>query len=117
MIFLLTALKVHYVLDPDLTSIPESTEDDSVELKKEHKKRKEDELLCRGHILNMLYDCLYDLYTNTQSAIKISKAFKFKFKVGEEGTKKSLISKYFYFKMIESMPHSSLSERVTGSRE
>ena len=71
MTFLLTALKVHYVLDPDLTPIPEPTEDDSDELKKERKKCKEDELLCHGHIMNTLYDCLYDLYMDTQSATKI----------------------------------------------
>lgn len=65
MTFLLTALNIHYVLDPGLTLIPEQTENDSEELKKERKKRKEDELLCRGHILNMLYDRLYDLYTDT----------------------------------------------------
>jgi hypothetical protein len=61
MTFLLTALKVHYVLDPDLTPIPEPTENDSEEVKKERMKRKEDELLCRGHILNTLSDLLYDL--------------------------------------------------------
>ena len=68
MTFLLTALKVHYVLDPDLQPIPEPTENDSEELKKERKKRKEDELLCRGHILNTLSDRLYDLYTDNPSA-------------------------------------------------
>lgn len=46
MISLLTVLKVHSVLYPDLTPIPEPTEDDSDELKKECNKLKEDELLC-----------------------------------------------------------------------
>jgi hypothetical protein len=61
MTFLLTSLKVHYVLDPDLTPFPEPTKNDSEEVKKERMKRKEDELLCRGHILNTLSDRLYDL--------------------------------------------------------
>ncbi|XP_050916678.1 uncharacterized protein LOC127131822 [Lathyrus oleraceus] len=82
--FLLTALKIHYVLDPDLTPIPEQTEDDTDEVKKERKKQKEDELLCRGHILNTLSDRLYDLYTDTQSATEIWKALEFKFKAEEE---------------------------------
>lgn len=77
MIFLLTALKIHYVLDPNLTPVPESTEDDSDELKKERKKHKEDELLCRVHILNMMLDRLYDLYMDTQSGTEIWKTLKF----------------------------------------
>lgn len=81
MTFLLTSLKIHYVLDPDFTPIPEPTDDDTDEFKKDRKKRKEYELLCSGHILNSLSYLLYDLYTNTQSAIKIWKALEFKFKV------------------------------------
>ncbi|XP_050897394.1 uncharacterized protein LOC127104244 [Lathyrus oleraceus] len=84
MVFLLTSLKVHYVLDPDLAPIPEPLENDSKEVKKERKKRKEDELLCRAHILNTLSDRLYDLYTDNPYAIEIWKALEFKFKAGEE---------------------------------
>ncbi|XP_058741379.1 uncharacterized protein LOC131613751 [Vicia villosa] len=87
MTFLLTALKVHYVLDPDLTPIPEPTDDDSEEVKKECKKHKEDELLCRGHILNTLFDRLYDLYTDNPSAVEIWKALEFKFKAEKEDAK------------------------------
>ncbi|XP_058783461.1 uncharacterized protein LOC131658150 [Vicia villosa] len=104
MTFLLTTLKIQYVLDPDLEEIPEPTPDDTNEIKKERKKRKEDELLCRGHILNTLSDRLYDLYTDTASAKEIWKALEFKFKAEEEGTKKFLISKYFDFKMLDSKP-------------
>ncbi|XP_058766022.1 uncharacterized protein LOC131639548 [Vicia villosa] len=87
MTFLLTALKVHCVLDPDLTPIPEPTDDNSDEVKKERKKCKEDELLCRGHILNTLSDRLYDLYTDNPSAVEIWKALEFKFKAEEEDAK------------------------------
>lgn len=57
--------------DPNLESIPEPTDKDSEELKAEWKKRQEDELICRGHILNALSDRLYDLYTDNPSAKKI----------------------------------------------
>ncbi|XP_050900957.1 uncharacterized protein LOC127107683 [Lathyrus oleraceus] len=87
MTFLLTALKVHYVLDPDLAPIHEPSENESEEVKKECKKRKEDELLCHGHILNTLSDRLYDLYTDNPSAIEIWKAIEFKFKAKEEDCK------------------------------
>ncbi|XP_050918467.1 uncharacterized protein LOC127135885 [Lathyrus oleraceus] len=91
-------------LYPDLALIPKPSENDSEEVKKERKKRKEDELLCRGHILNMLSDRLYDLYTDNSSATEIWKALEFKFKAKEEGTKKFLISKYFDFKFIDCKP-------------
>lgn len=102
MTFLLTSLKIHYVLDLDLIPIPEPTEGDTDEVKKERKKRKEGELLCRGHIQNALFDHLYDLYIHTQSTTEIWKTLEFKFKAEEEGTKKFLISKYFDFKMLDS---------------
>ena len=102
--FLLTALKIFYVLDPELAPIPEPTNEDSDELKAERKKRREDELICRGHILNALSDRLYDLYTDTQSTVEIWNALEFKYKAEEEGTKKFLISKYFDFKMVDDKP-------------
>lgn len=100
----MNALKVHYVLGPDLAPSPEPSENDSEEVKKEHKKCKEEELQCRGHILNTLSDRLYDLYMDNPSAIEIWKALEFKLKAEEEGTKKFLISKYFDFKFIDCKP-------------
>ena len=69
--FFLTAMKIFYVLDPTLVPIPEPTDEDDDELKADRKKRQEDELLCRGHILNTLSDRLYDLYTDNPSAVEI----------------------------------------------
>lgn len=101
---MLTTLKIFYILNPNLKAIPEPTETNSEELKAERKKRQEDELICRGHILNALSDRLYDLYTNTSSGKEIWNALEYKYKVEEEGTKKFLISKYFDFKFINNKP-------------
>ena len=111
--FLLTALKISYVLDPNLppTEDPISTIDGgqpSVEqierVQKERKKREEDELLCRGHILNTLSDHLYDLFTDVKPPRDIRNALKYKYKAEEEGTNKFLISKYFDFKIVDDKP-------------
>ena len=59
--FLLTTLKIFYILDPTLASLPEPKENDTPQVVAA---REEDELICRGHILNALSDRLYDLYTN-----------------------------------------------------
>ncbi|RVW63853.1 Retrovirus-related Pol polyprotein from transposon TNT 1-94 [Vitis vinifera] len=74
--FLLTALKIFYILDPTLAPLPEPKENDTPQVVAARKKREEDELICRGHILNALSDRLYDLYTNTNSAREIWEALE-----------------------------------------
>ena len=102
--FLLTALKIFYILDPTLAPLPEPKENDTPQVVAARKKRKEDELICRGHILNALSDRLYDLYTNTNSAREIWEALENKYKAEEEGTKKFLISQYIDFKFFDEKP-------------
>ena len=74
--FLLIILKIAYVLDPNLPPIPEPKDDDSEALKAERKKRQEDEVMCRGHILNTLSDRLYDLYNSMESPKEIWNALE-----------------------------------------
>ena len=101
---MLTALKIYYVLDPDLPPISQPSDKDTDEKRVERKKREEDEIICRGHILNSLSDRLYDLYTVEPSAREIWNALEFKYKAEGEGTKKFLISKYFDFKIVDAKP-------------
>ncbi|RVX04643.1 hypothetical protein CK203_023387 [Vitis vinifera] len=82
--FLLTALKIFYILDPTLAPLPEPKENDTSQVVAARKKREEDELICRGHILNALSDRLYDLYTNTYSTREIWEALENKYKAEEE---------------------------------
>ena len=102
--FMLTALKIFYVLDPSLPPIPKQKKNDSDEVKAFRNMRKKDESICRGHILNAFSDRFYDLYTVEPSAKEIWKAFEFKYKVEEEGNKKFLIFKYFDFRFIDDKP-------------
>ncbi len=76
--FLLTALKIAYILDPNLSKLLQPTDNDSNQLKAERKKHEEDEVLCRGHILNTLSDRLYDLFTSMKSPKEIWEALEFK---------------------------------------
>ncbi|KAM6541489.1 hypothetical protein CsatB_005936 [Cannabis sativa] len=95
--FLLTTLKIAYILESTLEPLPAQSEKDTPEMVEKRRKREEDNLLCRGHILNALSDRLYDLYTNTNSAKEIWNALEAKYKAEEEGTRKFLISQYFEF--------------------
>uniref|UniRef100_A0A2N9GCP6 Uncharacterized protein n=1 Tax=Fagus sylvatica TaxID=28930 RepID=A0A2N9GCP6_FAGSY len=101
--FLLTALKIFYVLDPNLQLIPDPTPQDTEQLKQQRIKREEDELVCRGHILNTLSDRLYDLFTTMTSPKEIWKALETKYKTKKQGTDKFIIQKYFDFKMMDNV--------------
>ena len=61
--FLLTALKLFYVLDPNLMPFSLANDEDIDEIKAQRKKWEEDGLICRGQILNTLSDLLYNFCT------------------------------------------------------
>ncbi|GJS18624.1 zinc finger, CCHC-type containing protein [Tanacetum coccineum] len=63
--FLLTMLKMVYVLT---TPMPELVEDATVEAIKIREKWENNDYICRGHILNGMSDSLFDVYTNVESA-------------------------------------------------
>ncbi|XP_022859056.1 uncharacterized protein LOC111379852 [Olea europaea var. sylvestris] len=101
--FPLTALKIFYILDPDLASLSEPTNEETETVRNERQKRQEDELICHGHILNALSDRLYDLYTNTTSAKEIWEALENKYKPKEEGYRKKIMhsSKDYSLKQLQ----------------
>ncbi|XP_024028034.1 uncharacterized protein LOC112093571 [Morus notabilis] len=75
---------IAYVIDPKLEPFSEPKEDDSDELKAVRKKREDDEVMCRGHILNTLSDRLYDLYNSMESPVEIWNALEYKYKTEKE---------------------------------
>ena len=103
MMFLLTVLKISYILDPNLPDLPAATSEDIDQVKKDRTKREEDELLCRGHILNNLSDRLYDLFTSVKSAKEIWNALEYKYNTEKQGVDKFLIMKYFEFIMVDNV--------------
>ena len=100
--FVLIVLKIAYVLDLNLEPFPEPKEDDSKQVKAEKKKRKNDEVMCRAHILNTLFDRFYDLYNSMESSTEIWNALDYKYKKKKEDTDKFLILKYLEFAMVDS---------------
>ncbi|GJX63788.1 zinc finger, CCHC-type containing protein [Tanacetum coccineum] len=63
--FLLTTLKVVYVLT---TPMPELVDHVTVEAIRIRAKWENDDYICRGHIMNGMSDSLFDVYTNVESA-------------------------------------------------
>ncbi|XP_059638671.1 uncharacterized protein LOC132280940 [Cornus florida] len=103
LIFLLTVLKISYVLDPNLKPFPEPIDKDTEKMIKDRKKRDEDELVYKGHVLNTLLDQFYDLYTPMKSPREIWNVLEFKYKTEKLGTDKFLIFKYFEFSMVDNL--------------
>ena len=101
--FLLTALKLFYVMDPNLMPFPTASDEDIVEIKAQRKRQEEDELICRGHILNTLSDLLYDLNTSMKSQKEIWNALEAKYKTEKIGMNKFIIQKYFDYKMLDNI--------------
>ena len=101
--FLLTALKLFYVMDPNLMPFPTASDEAIDEIKAQRKRHEEDELICRGHILNTLSDRLYDLYTSMNSPKKIWNALEAKYKTEKVSTNKFIIQKYFDYKMFDNI--------------
>ena len=80
-----------------------TSDEDTDEIKVQRKKQEEDELICKGHILNTLSDCLYDLYTSMKSPKDIWNAFEAKYKTEKIGTNKFIIQKYFDYKILDNI--------------
>ncbi|KAL0342432.1 UNVERIFIED_CONTAM: hypothetical protein Scaly_1905800 [Sesamum calycinum] len=74
--FLLTTLKVVYELS---TLIPEYVEDETVEQTRRRNKWKNDDYICRGHILNGMSDTLFNIYQNVESAKALWDALEAKY--------------------------------------
>ncbi|XP_019236474.1 PREDICTED: uncharacterized protein LOC109216748 [Nicotiana attenuata] len=82
----------------------EPTAEDSDEVKATRKKREDDELLCRRHILNTLTDRLYDLYQNLKSPRVIWTALQSAYENEKRGIDNFISLKYFEFKMVDTKP-------------
>ncbi|GKC75251.1 zinc finger, CCHC-type containing protein [Tanacetum coccineum] len=99
--FLLTTLKVVYVLT---TPMPELMEDDTVKAIRRRAKWENDDYICRGHILNGMSDSLFDIYQNVESAKELWDSLESKYMAEDASSKKFLVSNFNNYKMVDSRP-------------
>ncbi|GJU61922.1 zinc finger, CCHC-type containing protein [Tanacetum coccineum] len=86
--FLLTTLKVVYVLT---TPMPELVEDATVKAIRIRTKWENDDYICRGHILNGMSYSLFDVYTNVESAKELWDSLESKYMAEDSSSKKFLV--------------------------
>ncbi|CAM8880357.1 unnamed protein product [Rhodiola kirilowii] len=96
--FLLTNLKVGYVLS---TPIPEIGDDAPIEAIRKRSKWENDDYICRGHILNGMFDPLFDLYQTVESAKELWDALEAKYMLEDASSKKFLVSNFNSYKMAD----------------
>ncbi|GJW74063.1 zinc finger, CCHC-type containing protein [Tanacetum coccineum] len=97
--FLLTTLKVVYVLT---TPMPELLEDDTVEEIRRREKWENDDYICRGHILNGMSYPLFNIYHNVESAKELWDSLEYKYMAEDDSSKKFLMSNFNNYKMVDS---------------
>ena len=100
--FLLSTLKVRYVLDTLCPTI--STENPTSDQVIAKTKWEDDNYQCRGNILNTLADSLFDMYAPMKHAKEIWDALETKYRTEDSGNKSYLVSNYFEYKMTDNKP-------------
>ncbi|GJX91271.1 hypothetical protein Tco_0344597 [Tanacetum coccineum] len=99
--FLLTTLKVVYVLT---TSMPELLEDDTLEAIRRRAKWENDDYIYKGHTLNDMSDPLLDIYQNKESAKELWDSLESEYMADDASSKKLLVSNFNNYKMVDSKP-------------
>lgn len=104
--FLLTTLKVVYVLSTPRPAEPSAyaADDEPLEQTRRRNKWDNDDYICRGHILNGMSDSLFDIYQNTESAKQLWNDLESKYIAEDASSKKFLVSDFNNYKMVDSRP-------------
>ncbi|GJT00203.1 hypothetical protein Tco_0821372 [Tanacetum coccineum] len=82
----------------------ELMEDDTVEAIKRRAKWENDDYICRGHILNGMFDSLFDIYHNVESAKELWDSLESKYMAEDASSKKFLVSNFNKYRMVDSRP-------------
>ncbi|KAL3534519.1 hypothetical protein ACH5RR_002980 [Cinchona calisaya] len=98
MYFLLATLNVVYILN-----IPKPMENDEATLASTHgrQKWKNDDYICRGHILNGMSEGLFDTNQNVPFSRELWDKLEARYMKEYATSKKFLVSHFFNFKMID----------------
>ncbi|XP_039686017.1 uncharacterized protein [Medicago truncatula] len=104
--FLLTTLKVAYVLN---MARPEEKDDETVAETRDRQKWDNDDYICLGHILNGMSDSLFDIYQSSPSAKDLWDKLETRYMREDATSKKFLVSHFNNYKMVD---HKSVMEQL-----
>ncbi|GKF44177.1 hypothetical protein Tco_0130729 [Tanacetum coccineum] len=86
------------------TLIPEDSENATMEQKRRRNNWENDDYVCRGLILNGMFDPLFDVYQNVKSSKELWDSLEAKYMVEDALSKKFLISNFTNYKKTDSRP-------------
>ncbi|GJU53311.1 hypothetical protein Tco_1227025 [Tanacetum coccineum] len=75
----------------DIFGAPNLLEDDTLEVVRHISKWEKDNYICRGNILDGMFDPLFDIYQNVESAKELLDSLEFKYMTKEASSKKFLV--------------------------
>ncbi|XP_017609633.1 uncharacterized protein LOC108455600 [Gossypium arboreum] len=96
--FLLSSLKIAYVLD---TLRPDETENESIAVTQERQKWNNIDYMCMGHILNGLSDGLFNTYQNKVTAKELWDKLETRYMTEDVTSKKFLVSHFNNYQMVD----------------
>lgn len=99
--FLLTTLKVSYVLN---TPRPMDNDNETIAETRERLKWENDDYICMGHILNGMSDSLFDIYQCENSAKDLWDKLEARYMQEDATSKKFLVTHFNNYKMVDSRP-------------
>ena len=99
--FLLTTLKVAYVLN---MARPVEKDDETIAETRERQKWDNDDYICLGHILNGMSDSLFDIYQSSPSAKDLWDKLETRYMREDATSKKFLVSQFNNYKMVDGKP-------------
>ena len=79
-------------------------ENETVEQTRKRYKWKNDDYICRGHIINGMSDSVFDVYQNVNSAKELWDSVESKYMIEDASNKKFLISTFMNYNMVDSRP-------------
>ncbi|KAH1106691.1 hypothetical protein J1N35_010459 [Gossypium stocksii] len=96
--FLLSTLKISYVLD---TSRPEENDNKSVTATRERQKWDNANYMCMGQILNVLSNDLFDTYQNKVNAKELWDKLETRYMTKDVTSKKFFVSSFNNYQMVD----------------
>ncbi|KAH9617910.1 hypothetical protein KSS87_022891 [Heliosperma pusillum] len=100
--FKLSHLKVAYVITTPCP--PEPEDDQAIDALRRKAKWENDDYICRGHILNVMSNTLFDMYQHVESSTLLWDQLEKRYMDEDAISSKFLVSRFMNFKMTDSRP-------------
>ena len=100
MLFYLTTLNLARFLTEDAPKLKEDEHD--IQVINVVDAWKHSDFLCRNHVMKVLIDSLYNVYSDKKTVKELWESLDHKYKTKDDGVKKFVVSRFLDYKMVDS---------------